>query len=435
MVNRLKILLLLTAFISLNVSEIYSQNRVNPNRLENELQLNTITTAVPFLTIAPDSRAGALGDAGVSTSPDANSIHWNPAKLAFMDNDAGVAASYSPWLRNLVGDISLSYIGGYYKLKGRGGVQPVIGASFRYFSLGNITFTDINGNALGDFKPNELAFDVAAALPLSERFSFGMAVRYINSNLTVGQDVLGQSTKPGRSVAADVSAFYFNDDIKIGDYDAILRAGINISNIGAKMSYTDNNENDFIPTNLRLGPSLTLNLDDYNSITIIAEANKLLVPTPPAFLTDNSGTIVTDSNGDPIIIAGNDPDVSVATGIFNSFSDAPGVIESVDPNTNTATVKRGSVLKEELNEVTLSGGLEYWYDQQFAVRLGYFYEHPTKGNRQYFTVGMGLRLSVFGLDVSYLVANAQQNPLANTLRFTLSFNFDAFSNQNREEDI
>ncbi|MBD98223.1 MAG: hypothetical protein CMO34_00115 [Verrucomicrobia bacterium] len=410
-----------------------AQNRVNPDQLGGDLQLNTITTAVPFLTISPDSRSGALGDAGVSSSPDVNSIHWNPAKMAFMEDESGVAMSYSPWLRNLVGDISLSYLSGYYKLKGKGVMRPTIGGSLRYFSLGEITFTDENAQIIDEVRPNEWALDFAYAMPLSENFSFGMAVRYINSNLTTGLDVQGQSTRPGRSVAADVSAYYENDRLQLGDYNATLRAGVNISNIGAKMSYTDNDENDFLPTNLRIGPSLTLDFDDYNSITFIAEANKLLVPTPPAFLTDAGGTVLTDANGDPIMIAGKDPEVSVASGILQSFSDAPGIVESVDPNTQEATIQSGSILKEELNEINLSGGLEYWYDKQFAVRMGYFYEHPTKGNRQYFTMGLGLRMTVFGIDISYLVGNAQQNPLANTVRFSLSFNFDAFKGQN--EDI
>ncbi len=410
------------------VSSTYGQNVVNINSVQDELQLNTITTAVPFLMISPDSRSGALGDAGVSTSPDANSIHWNPAKLAFLEGSSGVSLSYSPWLRNLVGDISLSYLSGYYQVNR----LSTFGASLRYFSLGDITFTDDAGNTIGNFTPNEFAFDVAYGMKLSDQFSFGMALRYINSNLTNGINVNGTDTRPGRSVAADISAYYVNDNLEIGDYDAIFRAGVNISNIGAKMSYTDNDENDFIPTNLRLGPSLTLDFDKYNSMTFIVEANKLLVPTPPVYLTDSSGTVVIDPSGDPVIVAGRDPNVGLTSGILGSFSDAPGVVEGVDANGNNATVQSGSVLREELNEVSLSAGVEYWYDKQFAVRLGYFDEDPTKGNRQYLTIGLGLKLTVFGLDISYLVGNAQQNPLANTVRFSLKFNFDDFNQQNEE---
>ncbi len=405
-----------------------AQNTVNVNNIRDDLQLNTITTAVPFLLISPDSRGGALGDAGVATSPDANSIHWNPAKLAFIDDDAGVSLTYSPWLRNLVGDISLSYLSGYKRINR----ISTFGASLRYFSLGEINFTDQFNNSLGTFKPNEWAIDFAYSMQLSTQFSFGMALRYINSNLTNGISVQGQDTRPGRSVAADVSAYYQNPDFQIGDYDATLRAGISISNIGAKMSYTANAENDFLPTNLKIGPSLTLDLDDYNSLTFMIDANKLLVPTPPIYLADSTGTVVRDSEGDPVIVAGQDPNVSLVSGMLSSFSDAPGVVESLDAAGNP-TIKPGSVRKEELSEIAYSFGMEYWYDQQLAIRFGYFYENPLKGNRQYLTVGFGFKLSVFAFDASYLVGNAQQNPLANTFRFSLKFNFEDFSNQNENQ--
>lgn len=403
--------------------------QVNQSNLPDELDLNTITTAVPFLTISPDARGGALGDAGVSTSPDANSIHWNPSKLAFLEGSGGASLTYSPWLRNLVGDISLSYLSGYYKLNR----TSTLGASLKYFSLGEITFTDINGNTIGNFTPNEWSFDVAYGMKLSENFAFGMAARYVNSNLTQGITVNGQDTRPASSVAADVSGFYTNDRLKIGDFDATLNVGVNISNIGAKMRYTDNNESDFLPTNLRLGPSLTLDFDEYNSITFLVEASKLLVPTPPIYRTDSTGTIIRNANGDPEILAGRDPNVSPVSGIFGSFTDAPGLITDIDENGN-ATIEKGSVTKEELREINLTAGLEYWYDQQFAVRMGYFYEHPTKGNRSYMTVGLGLKLSVFSLDIAYLIGNAQRNPLANTARFTLKFDFAAFSQQNNPDE-
>lgn len=402
--------------------------QVSQVNLPDELELNTITTAVPFLTISPDARGGALGDAGVATSADANSIHWNPAKIAFLEGSGGASLTYSPWLRSLVDDISLSYLSAYYKLNR----MSTIATSLKYFSLGNITFTDINGQTIGDFTPNEFSFDVAYGMKLSDELSFGMAVRYINSNLTQGITVNGQDTRPASSIAADVSAFYENDQVRLGDYDATLRAGIAISNIGAKMRYTNNDESDFLPTTLRLGPSLTLDLDDYNSLTFIVEASKLLVPTPPIYRTDSTGTIVRNANGDPEVLAGRNPDVSIASGIFGSFNDAPGLITGIDAAGN-AEIEQGSITREELREINLSVGMEYWYDQQFAVRFGYFYEHPTKGNRQYLTAGLGLKLSVFSLDVAYLIGNAQRNPLANTARFTLKFDFEAFSKQNQDE--
>ncbi|MEX2380558.1 MAG: type IX secretion system outer membrane channel protein PorV, partial [Vicingaceae bacterium] len=367
---------------------VSAQQVVTPNNQNtaSQLQLNTITTAVPFLMISPDSRSGAMGDAGVSTSPDANSIHWNPAKLAFIEDEAGASLTYSPWLRNLVGDISLSYLSGYKRID----KISTIGASLRYFSLGEITFTDVNGNNIGNFTPNEWAFDVAYGMQLSDEFSFGMALRYINSNLTQGLTVNNTDTRPGRSVAADVSAYYQNPDLEVGGYDETLRAGVAITNIGAKMSYTDNDESDFLPTNLRLGPSLELELDDYNTIMFTVEANKLLVPTPPVYMGDSTGQIVYE-NGEPVIASGKDPDVSVTNGILQSFTDAPGNVTGFDAAGN-AIVESGSIRREEFNEVTLSGGMEYWYDKQFAVRMGYFYENPTKGNRQYFTMGLGLKL-------------------------------------------
>lgn len=428
MIRRKDLRGLLVLFLTISITGLTGQNTVNVNNVQSELQLNTITTAVPFLLISPDSRGGSLGDAGVSTSADANSIHWNPAKLAFVEEEAGVSLTYSPWLRNLVGDISLSYLSGYKRINR----ITTIGASLRYFSLGEINFTDQNNNSLGTFKPNEWAFDVAAAMELSRNFSFGMSLRYINSNLTNGITVQGQDTKPGRSVAADVSGYYQSEKFKLSDYDAVLRAGINISNVGAKMSYTANAEDDFLPTNLRIGPSLTIDFDDYNSVTFLVEANKLLIPTPPTYLTDSSGTIVTDANGDPTIVAGQSPNVSIASGILGSFSDAPGVVEGFDGAGN-AIIQDGSVRKEEFSEINYSVGMEYWYDKQLAIRMGYFYENPLKGNRQYLTVGFGFKLSVFAFDASYLVGNAQQNPLANTFRFSLKFNFDDFSSQNEDQ--
>lgn len=394
-------LLLLTFFNSLNAQSELKQSA---------LQLNTITTAVPFLLIAPDSRAGAMGDAGVASSPDANSMHWNVAKLAFVEKEAGVAISYSPWLRQLVPDINLSYVSGYKKL----GKDNAIGASLRYFSLGDIKFTNDQGDAIGDFNPAEFAFDVGFSQKLGDRFSGGFAVRYIYSNLTGGIDVGGSNTKAGKSFAVDVSGFYTNDDVELFGQNTILNVGMNISNVGAKISYTNDAVKDFIPINLRLGQSLTFVLDDYNTFSLLTDVNKLLVPTPPVYATDAGGTPIIDSEtGEPVIASGKDPDVDIVTGIMQSFSDAPGGFS------------------EELREFNISAGLEYWYNKQFAIRAGYFHEHATKGNRKYITVGAGLKLSVFSIDFSYLISTTQQNPLANTVRFSLMFDFDSFKSQNK----
>lgn len=355
--------------------------------------LNTITTAVPFLLIAPDARSGGMGDAGVSSTPDATSMHYNPAKYAFIEKDMGFAISYSPWLRALVSDINLAYLSGYKRLDER----QAIGFSLLYFSLGDITFTDIQGEIIGNYKPNEFSLDVAYARKLGPDWSGSVAARYIHSNLTQGQFVAGAATHAGQSFAADVS-FFYTKELELSNMNSIFNAGINISNIGAKISYSDDNtEQDFIPTNLRFGPSWTLNLDDYNSLGFMIDVNKLLVPTPPVYDT---------VDGELAIVAGMDPDVSVVRGMYQSFYDAPGGFN------------------EEMREFSFSVATEYWYDKQFAVRGGFFYEDRTKGNRKYFTLGAGLRYNIFGLDFSYLIPTEQKNPLENTLRFTLSFDFE-----------
>lgn len=374
--------------IVLGLSNI-SYSQITQQQAADTLQLNTITTAVPFLMIAPDSRGGAMGDAGVATSADAASIHYNTAKLAFAKKDMELMMSYSPWLRQLVSDMNLAYLSGYKKISDK---QAIAGA-LRFFSLGTIAFTDGVGTHIRDFKPAEFSLDLAFAQKLSERFSGGISARFINSNLTGGGDFLGTNTKPGRSVAVDISTFYSNDDLSLGGKDATLNWGLNISNIGAKMSYTETSERDFIPANLKTGLALQLDMDSYNSITVTGEFNKLLVPTPPIYNTD--GTIEN----------GKDPNVGVATAIFQSFGDAPGGF------------------KEEMREINESIGIEYWYDKQFAFRTGFFNEHPTKGRRQFITLGAGLVYNVFAIDMSYLISTRQNNPLENTLRFSLKFQF------------
>ncbi len=383
-------------------------------------QLNTITTAVPFLLISPDSRAGGMGDAGVALSPDANSIHWNPAKLAFAEHDAEFTTSYSPWLRNLVPDMSLAYLAGYKRLANK---RSAVGVSLRYFNLGSILFTDMTGAVIRDFKPAEFAFDVSFAQQFGDNFSGGVALRYVNSNLTGGLNVQGANTKAGQTVAADVSFYYVKPQIDLGDQEGTFAFGVNVSNIGARMSYSETAAQDFIPINLRIGPSFKLDMDDYNSITFNMDVNKLLVPTPPVYLLDENGAPIIDPvTNNYAVASGRDPNVGVAAGVFGSFNDAPGNV-SYDDNGNVV-VESGSRLREELREVNLAGGFEYWYAEQFAFRTGYFWEHYTKGNRKYFTLGAGVRYSIFSLDLSYLIANTQRSPLANTLRFTLGFKFD-----------
>lgn len=371
--------------------------------------LNTITTAVPFLQIAPDARSGGMGEAGVSSAPDANSLHWNPAKYTYIESDMGFSLSYSPWLRALVSDINLAYLTGYKKLAN----DQVIAGSLLYFSLGDITFTDIQGELIGNYRPNEFALSGSYARKLTENLSGAVSARFIHSNLTQGQSVGGASTKPGNSVAADI-AIYSQRPVEFKNMEGSFAWGINISNIGAKISYSDDNtQRDFIPTNLRIGPSLTLDVDEYNRLTFMVDFNKLLIPTPPVYAVDEEGNPIYDDNGNPVIAKGRNPDVSVPAGMFQSFFDAPGGFN------------------EELREVSIAGGVEYWYDKQFAIRGGYFYEDRTKGNRKFFTLGAGLRYNVFGLDFAYLIPTGGQakNPLENTLRFTLHFDFDAFQKQ------
>ncbi|MCA1760037.1 MAG: type IX secretion system outer membrane channel protein PorV [Bacteroidales bacterium] len=360
---------------------------------------NTITTAVPFLSITPDSRAGGMGDAGVGTTPDLSSQHWNPAKYAFMESEMGVSLSYSPWLRNLVDDMNLAYLVGYKKIDD---VQSV-SSSLRYFSLGDIMFTSEFGEFMGQQSPNEFAIDLGYSRLLSEVFSGSVALRYIRSDLTGGQLINGVESKAGNSYAADV-AFYYYNEFRANRRDNIFSAGINIQNIGAKISYTDGEVKDFIPTMLKLGTAYTTELDNYNKFTFAVEANKLLVPTPP-----KDTTLFED--GAIIYPGGLNSDKSPIAGIFSSFGDAPGG------------------MKEELQEINFSLGVEYWYNNQFALRAGYFWEHENKGNRKFLTAGAGFRMNVFALDFSYLLPTQRNHPLENTLRFTLSFDVEAFGNQ------
>lgn len=393
---------LLTATLAIFATTAYSQRVHNFDGRDR----NVITTAVPFLTITPDSRAGGMGDVGAATTPDASSTHWNPAKLVFVEPKFGGGLSYVPWLRALVPDINLSYLSGYY----RPDDMQAFGMELRYFSLGDIAFTNTFGHELMTFRPHEFSIAGSYARKLSDDFSVGLGIRFIHSNLAGNFDggAGGPTAKPASSVAGDISAYY-RTDASIFGQEGVLAFGGNISNIGAKVTYTDAFNRDFIPTNLRLGTSFTTEIDDYNSIMVAIDLNKLLIPTDPIYLYDSAG-IVIGPDGEPEIEKGMDPNVPVIQGMFQSFYDAPGGFG------------------EELREINPSIGIEYWYDQQFALRTGYFYEHPTKGNRQYLTLGAGLKYNVFSFDFAYLISTgartaSQESPLANTMRFSLLFNF------------
>ncbi len=395
-----KVLLVVVCVVASTFQTAFAQPNYN-EILGNKL--NAVTTSVPFLLIAPDAKGGAIGDAGVAGAPDISSMHYNPAKYAFMENEFGVGMSYSPWLRGLVNDISLAYLSGYKRID----QNQTIGASLRYFSLGDIIFTDKDGEVIEKFKPNEFAIDIAYARKFSDNISGAIAFRYINSNLTGGIFVNGAQSKVGQSVAGDV-AFFYTKEINYGETPGNFAFGVNISNIGMKISYTENLDKDFIPINLKLGPAFTFDFDEYNTLAFMFDINKLLVPTPPVYARDSTGKPIRDNDGNYLVAEGKDPDRSVVSGMFGSFSDAPDGFE------------------EEIKEFNYSVGLEYWYDQQFAIRAGFFYEHPHKGNRKYVTLGAGFRMNVFGLDFAYLIPLEQKHPLENTLRFTLTFDFEAF---------
>lgn len=354
---------------------------------------NPINTSVTSQSIAPDARAAGMGDVGVATDPDVVSQYWNPAKYPFTISRAGVALNYTPWLRQLVSDMDLAYLAGYYRI----GDYSAISGSLRYFSLGEVyASSSMDGGADMTINPYEMSVDLGYSLMLSETFSLGAAVRWIYSDLTYDYT---EDTSPGSAFAADLSLYYQNY-LNLGSRECQLGLGMNISNIGSKINFGGSDNSEFIPTNLRLGASLMIPIDEYNRFTIAADANKLLVPTYPKqeegeSLEDYQQRVQKDYY-----------DVSSISGIFKSFGDAP----------------RG--FEEELEEIQWSVGAEYVYHDQFAVRAGYHHESETKGNRKYFTVGAGFRMSVFSLDAGYVIATAKSNPLDQTLRFTLSFDMD-----------
>ena len=355
-----------------------------------EDMFNPVNTAVTSQTIAPDARAGSMGDVGAATDPDVNSQYWNPAKYPFNISRAGVSINYTPWLRQLVNDIDLAQLVGYYRI----GDYSAVSASLRYFSLGEVQLSE-SENAL-TINPYEMSLDVAYSLMLSEKFSLAAAVRWIYSDLTY--DYTDQ-TSPASAFAADIACYYQNY-INIGSRECQLGLGMNISNIGSKITFGGSDRSEFIPTNLRLGASLMIPIDDYNRISFAADANKLLVPTYPQ---QKEGESSADYDAR---VEKDYYDVSSISGIFKSFSDAPGGFS------------------EELKEIQWSVGAEYVYNDKFALRAGYHHESETKGNRKYFTVGAGFKMSVFSLDAGYVIATAKSNPLDQTLRFSLTFDMD-----------
>jgi hypothetical protein len=348
----------------------------------------TISTAVPFLRIVPDARSGALGDAGLATTADPNAMHFNASKLVFAEKDLGISVTFTPWLRALgLNDVYMAYLTGYKKIDD----LQAVGLGLRYFSLGSIQFTNEQGDLLNPGNPYEFEINLAYSRKLADKLAASVGAKFIFSDLASGQVLpgSGEVIEAGAAGAADIG-FTYTTPVDLGSTNSDLRIGAAITNIGSKITYTNSINRDFLPANLGLGVGWEFNLDDHNSLTLLTDLNKLLTPTPQ---DDNSHR-----------------DKSVISGIFSSFSDAQGG------------------LKEELWEINYSFGAEYWYDKQFAVRAGYFAEHETKGNRKYLTVGLGLKYNIFGLNLSYLVPTTnQQNPLDNTLRFTLMFDFGAFA--------
>lgn len=393
---KIKTFLLVAVMVVLGL-KTYAQQQITGQ----SLNPNVITTAVPFVSISPDARGGSMGDCGVASDADVYSMHYNPAKYTFLEKDMSVGLGYSPWLRNLVPDMNLAYLAFATKLT----PESAFAATLRYFSCGEITFRDGNGNYLGDYKPNEWALDATYSRMLTEYLSGAVAGRFIYSNLTQGQ---GEGSTVGWSVAADVAVYYKRPVEWFSGMDADFAWGVCINNIGSKVSYNNTSiDKDFIPTTLRFGPSLKMELDEYNSLAFMVDVTKLLVPTPPTYYPG------TDS-----IAIGMSDDVSVPVGIIQSFYDAPGY----SYNDQGERVGRGPFY-EELCEYNIGVGAEYWYNDVFAVRAGYFNETALKGNRKYVTLGAALKYNVFGLDVSYLVpvnGTVGTNPLENTLRFNLT---------------
>jgi hypothetical protein len=383
---------------------------------DNDLQLNTITTALPFMAITPDSRAGGMGDAGTALSASSTSVYWNTSMLSFAEDKSELSLSYTPWLRQLTNDISLSYLAGYYKIN----KIHTIGGSLRYFSLGEITFTDVSGNVLREDKPSEFELTGAYAFRLAKRLSIGINGKFAYSNLTGGLTVGGVNTKAGVVGAADFSITYRNENAKIGKTDGIYSFVTTINNLGNKIAYSELSKRDFIPMNLKIGNSFEAEFDDYNKVTFAVDLQRLLVPTPAFYA---------NINGDYTMLSGMSGDVGIINSIMQSFYDAPGVVAK-DANGNyiqnadgSYQIVKGTKLKEELAEINIAAGAEWWYNDVLALRTGIFYENKNKGNRQFLNFGASLKYNMFSIDFSYLASiSGRLSPLANTLRFTLRLN-------------
>jgi len=408
----------LTFFLVLFSSTLLAQPTGGSGVTDEDLQLNTITTALPFMSITPDSRAGGMGDAGTALSPNSTSVYWNTSVLSFSEQTSEVSLSYTPWLRQLTNDIHLSYLSGYYKIN----KSHTIGGALRYFSLGEITFTDASGNVIRDDKPSEFEITGAYAFRLSRKLSLGINGKFAYSNLTGGLTVGGVNTKPGVVGAADLSFTYYNDDAKIGNLDGVYTFATTINNIGNKVSYSELATRDFIPMNLKIGNSFLANFDAYNKVTFSLDLQKLLVPTPPNYYFDGE---------DYILTSGMNSDVGVINGMLQSFYDAPGNVVVDDNDVPVADaegnfeVVKGTKFREELSEINIAFGTEWWYNDVFAVRGGVFFESKNKGNRQFMNLGASLKYNMFAIDFSYLASlNGRQSPLANTLRFTVRLYLD-----------
>jgi hypothetical protein len=376
------------AFLAVVIPQLYAVAQTStPGLIGQDDKNRTITTAVPFLSITPDARAAGFGDAGVATSPDANSAYWNSAKLAFTEERAGMALSYTPWLAKIINDMYIVYLSGYYKISR----EQTVAVSMKYFDMGDVDLTTINGEPNGRFNPRDFAFDVTYSRLLTENLSIGGAIRYIHSNLT-GSGGSTQDARPGKSVAVDMGVYYTKDLLS---KNSNLSLGAAITNIGAKISYSDDGSKDFIPANLRIGGAFKTEVSPLNSFTFIIDFNKLLVPSP----TEGSR------------------DKTLLSGVFGSFGDA----------------RYG--FSEELREIMISTGVEYWYNQTFAGRVGYFSEAYDKGNRKYLTAGVGFKKNQFGIDFAYMApVNKRENALAETLRLTLHFTPKLKPLANEEEE-
>ena len=378
--NRI-IRIVLTSVFAFVVTSVSAQDKKD--------MFNPVNASVTSQTIAPDARAAGMGDVGVATEADANSQYWNPAKYPFAISRAGVSLNYTPWLRQLVSDIDLAYVAGYYRI----GDYGALSGSLRYFSLGEVELVDENDMTIN---PYEMSLDVAYSRMLSETFSMGVGLRWIYSDMRYDYS---EDSKPASAFAADI-ALYYNNYVMLGSRECQLGLGATLTNMGSKISFYGDEESQFIPANLRLGASLMIPVDEYNRFTLAADANKLLVPTVPRQGVDESNSDYQDR------VRREYSDISSIKGMFDSFSDAPGGF------------------KEELEEVQWSVGAEYTYNDKFSLRAGYHHESESKGNRKYFTVGGGFRMNVFSLDVGYVISTAQSNPLDQTLRFTLAFDMD-----------